>query len=131
MMINIISNSGGLMYQCSNSDNRKLLLSCCKESYCWITYFHWHWQKFFQKSSMWCWKMTQEYLHTFSNLRKEFKIADDSEKKLGEYVCRLYISKKSNMNTSRNKIFWETLQKNNIISSISWLSIVKTTCWEK
>ena len=66
---------------------------------------------------MWCWKMTQEYLHTFSNLRKEFKILDESEKKLGEYVCRLYISKKSNMNTSRNKIFWETLQKNNISST--------------
>ena len=61
---------------------------------------------FFRKSKMRCRKIAQEYLSTFSNLRKEFEMTDDLMKELEEYVCHLYGGKSSDVNTLRNEIFW-------------------------
>ena len=58
-----------------------------------------------------CWKITQYYLSTFSNLGKEFEMTDDLIKELEEYVCRLYGGKSSDMNALRNEIFRKTLKE--------------------
>ena len=65
---------------------------------------------FFRKSKMRCWKITQYYLSTFSNLGKEFEMTDDLIKELEEYVSCLYGGKSSDVNALRNEIFWKTIK---------------------
>ena len=65
---------------------------------------------FFRKSKMKCWKITEDYLSTFSNLRKEFELTDDLIKELEEYVRRLYGGKTSYVKAIRNEIVWKTLK---------------------
>ena len=59
---------------------------------------------FFRKSKMRCWKIAQDYLSTFSNLRKEFEMTGNLMKELEEYVCRLHDGKSSDVNALRNEI---------------------------
>ena len=65
---------------------------------------------FFRKSKMRCWKSTEDYLSTCSNLGKEFEMTDDLMKELEEYVCRLYGGKTSDVNSLRNEIFRKKLK---------------------
>ena len=61
---------------------------------------------FFRKSKMRCWKSTEDYLSTCSNLGKEFEMTDDLIKELEEYLCHLYGGKSSDVNALiRNEIF--------------------------
>ena len=65
---------------------------------------------FFRKSKMRCWKSTEDYLSTCSNLGKEFEMTDDLIKELEEYVCCLYGGKSSDVNALRNEILWKTIK---------------------
>ena len=55
-------------------------------------------------------KISQDYLSTFSNLRKVFEMTDNIMKKLEECISRLSGSKTSDVNALRNAMLWKTLK---------------------
>ena len=65
---------------------------------------------FFVKGKVRCWKIDQDYLSTYFNLRKEFEMTDDLTKELEEYISYLFGGKTLDVTAPRNEIFWKTLK---------------------
>ena len=74
-----------------------------------------------RKGKMKCWKVAQNHLQSFCDLGNSYEISDALVGNLEEYICNLYGVKGCDVDSARNKIFWDTLKRKKKVIDLSML----------